>query len=83
MLHVQHILKDSRVSAAIYTFPEPEGGNLGLQLRGTAHHLREASDGWQHFTITPDEVWVFDSRVYGKERRRVNLSQLSLGQGKS
>jgi hypothetical protein len=52
--------------------------SLGLQLRGTAHHLGEVSDGWQHFTIRPEEVWCFDSRVYGNERRRVNLSRLSL-----
>jgi nitroimidazol reductase NimA-like FMN-containing flavoprotein (pyridoxamine 5'-phosphate oxidase superfamily) len=27
--HVQNILKDPRVSAAIYSFPGPPGGNLG------------------------------------------------------
>jgi Pyridoxamine 5'-phosphate oxidase len=32
--HAQNILEDPRVSVAIYSFPGPEGGNLGLQIKG-------------------------------------------------
>jgi len=37
--HVRHILCDPRVSVAIYSHPGPPGGNLGLQISGTAEHL--------------------------------------------
>lgn len=78
--HVQNILRDPRVSLAIYSYPGPPGGNLGLQIRGRAEHLAEESsaDGWQTFRITPEEVWCFDSRVYGGHPRRVDISALRL-----
>jgi general stress protein 26 len=34
--HVRNIHRDPRVSAAIYSYPGPPGGNLGLQIRGRA-----------------------------------------------
>lgn len=37
--HIQNILKDPRVSVAIYSYPGPEGGNLGLQIKGRAEHV--------------------------------------------
>ena len=78
--HVQNIMQDARVSVAIYSHPGPPGGNLGLQLKGRAEHQREESapDGWQSFRIIPEEVWCFDSRVFGHERRRVDTSELRL-----
>jgi hypothetical protein len=78
--HVRNILSDPRVSVAIYTHPGPPGGNLGLQISGTAEHLTEesAAGGWQSFRIIPREIWCFDSRVFGRERRQVNISDLRL-----
>ncbi len=78
--HVRNISGDTRVSVAIYRHPGPPGGNLGLQIRGQAQRIDGTSptDGWQRFKITPDEVWCFDSRVYGKDRQPVDLSELRL-----
>jgi general stress protein 26 len=78
--HVRNILSDPRVSVAIYHHPGPPGGNLGLQISGTAEHLTEESspDGWQSFRIIPREIWCFDSRVFGTERRQVAISDLRL-----
>ena len=78
--HVANILGDSRVSAAIY---HPEqfagGGSLGLQLRGRARLVSagDVNEGWHTFTITPDEVWCFDSRV-SQKRQRIDLAILTL-----
>lgn len=86
--HAQNILKDSRVSVAIYSFPGPEGGNLGLQIKGKADDVTgqsgtdEAaapSETWHRFRIVPEEVRCFDSRVFGGKRQRVDLSDLRLG----
>jgi general stress protein 26 len=76
--HVRNIQRDPRVSAAIYSYPGPPGGNLGLQIKGTAEPADDSSspqsDGWQRFRITPDEAWLFDSR---NDRRRhpIDLSR--------
>lgn len=78
--HVANILKDPRVSVAIYSFPGPKGGNLGLQIKGTAEHLPSQSDNseaWQHFKITPQEIWLFDSRIK-REREKVDIAKLRL-----
>jgi general stress protein 26 len=76
--HVQNILKDPRVSVAIYSFPGPKGGNLGLQIKGTSEHMpSQSDDGWQNFKILPDEVWCFDSRV-AMERKLVDLTNLKI-----
>jgi Pyridoxamine 5'-phosphate oxidase len=78
--HVQNILRDPRVSLAIYSYPGPPGGNLGLQIRGKAERLGEDSPahGWQTLGVIPEEVWCFDSRVYGGDRRLVDISELRL-----
>ena len=64
--HVANNLRDSRVSAAIY-YPEQfaSSGSLGWQRRGKATHasVNDVDEEWQTFTIIPDEVWCFDSRV--------------------
>lgn len=33
---------------------------------------------WQFFKIKPSEVWCFDSRVFGEERRVVNIEELNI-----
>jgi len=79
--HVANILRDYRVSVAIYSHPGPPGGNMGLQIRGRAKHLAAESEGeggWQRFQITPAEVWCFDSRVFGTSRQRVDLTHLRI-----
>jgi general stress protein 26 len=78
--HVRNIQRDPRVSAAIYSYPGPPGGNLGLQIKGTAepataHGTR--SDEWQQFEITPAEAWLFDSRI-DRGRHPIDLSDLEL-----
>lgn len=78
--HVANILKDPRVSVAIYKdVPFPDNGNLGLQIKGIAEDITEdkSSESWHHFKITPDEVFIFDSRIKRK-REKVNLEQLKL-----
>jgi general stress protein 26 len=76
--HVRNIQRDPRVSAAIYSYPGPPGGNLGLQIKGTAEPADDSSstqsDGWQRFRITPDEAWLFDSRN-DRQRRPIDLPQ--------
>lgn len=77
--HVANILKDPRVSLAIYKpEPFPEGHNLGLQIIGIAKHVSEGKndpDGWQKFVITPKEVWCFDSRI-SDQRKKIDLKTL-------
>jgi general stress protein 26 len=86
--HAQNILEDPRVSVAIYSFPGPEGDNLGLQIKGKANDVTgqsgtdeavASSEIWHRFRIVPEEIWCFDSRVFGGKRQRVNLSDLRLG----
>ena len=78
--HVRNILNDPRVSVAIYSHPGPPGGKLGLQISGAAQHLTEesAAGGWQSFKIIPWEIWCFDSRAFGAERRQVDITDLQL-----
>lgn len=76
--HVQNILKDNRVSVAIFNIPGSDGGSLGLQIKGTARDLGDNNGkDWHHFSITPEEVWCYDSRVYS-ERQQVDLANLNL-----
>jgi uncharacterized protein YhbP (UPF0306 family) len=86
--HVANMLHDPRVSVAIYKpepFPGPNGGNLGLQIRGRAHSARieeavsylgyKPTAPWQVFKITPEELWCFDSRI-ARMRKRVDVAKL-------
>jgi general stress protein 26 len=79
--HVHNVQRDARVAVSIYSAPGPPGGNLGLQMRGTAA-LEPGSrhDGWQRFKIEPTEVWCFDSRV-DRYRHRVDVSGLDQDAG--
>jgi general stress protein 26 len=71
--HVRNLQRDPRVSAAIYSYPGPPGGNLGLQIKGTAKPVPgERSEGWLQFEITPAEAWLFDSRV-DRQRHPIEL----------
>ena len=79
--HVANILTHPYVSAAIYN-PErfPGGGSLGLQIKGGATLVSgdvDDREGWHAFTITPDEVWCFDSRV-SRKREKIDLTNLKL-----
>ena len=91
--HVTNLLKDPRISVAIFkTERFSDGEVLGLQLKGTAKHLIDQSEIkeaigcygskpsqiWNFFKITPEELWCFDSRVFGEKRERVDLSALNL-----
>ncbi len=40
-------------------------------------HLRENAE-WNFYRIIPTELWCFDSRFFGEERRKVDLSALTL-----
>jgi hypothetical protein len=44
--------------------PCPPGGNLRLQVRGSAApESAGRRDGWLRFKIQPAEAWCFDSRI--------------------
>lgn len=78
--HVKNILQDPRVSVAIYKdVAFPDGGNLGLQIKGVAEDITEQhdADGWHHFKIIPEEAYIFDSRIK-REREKVDLNELNL-----
>jgi hypothetical protein len=77
--HVANILKDSRVSVAIYNPVQfPGGGSLGLQIKGEARLVSKSDDeGWHTFTIAPEEVWCFDSRI-SQKRQRIDRTRLAL-----
>lgn len=90
--HVANLLKDPRISAAIFkTERFPDGEVMGLQLKGTAKHLTSDAEiekairyygakpngEWEFFKITPEELWCFDSRIFGERRERVDLASLS------
>jgi len=78
--HVTNILKDPRVSAAIYRpEPFPGGGNLGLQIKGSAKIIsgEHEANVWHRFQITPEEVWCFDSRV-SHRREKIDFVNLKL-----
>jgi hypothetical protein len=76
--HAKNIAIDNRVSLAIFSVPGPEGGSLGLQIKGVAVDLGD-NDGkaWHHFKITPNEVWCYDSRSF-EERQQVDLDTIKL-----
>ena len=70
-------VRDDRVSIAIYSFPGPPGGNLGLQLTGTARCLdeHESAGKWLRFEVTLLGIWLFDSRA-DRYRHGVDLDVL-------
>ena len=70
--HGRNIERDPRVAVSVYSWPGPEGGNLGLQVTGRATPRGDASGGWQRYTVRPAEVWCFDSRT-GHERHQVGI----------
>ena len=72
--HGRNIARDPHVAVAIYSWPGPDGGNLGLQITGHASTDGPPSGGWQRYTIRPTEIWCFDSRI-DHERHRVGQNQ--------
>lgn len=78
--HVRHLVQQPRVSLAIHSGEGDDGGNIGLQVAGTAHVVRGGGAGqWWQVAVTPAEVWVFDSREAGRQRRRVDLDAFRSG----
>jgi Pyridoxamine 5'-phosphate oxidase len=69
--HGRNIERDPQVAVAIYSWPGPAGGNLGLQITGRAQAEGNGAGEWQRFVIHPSEVWCFDSRV-DHERHRID-----------
>ncbi len=77
--HVRNIQRDPRVAVTIYHMPGPPGGNLGLQIRGSAApEPSGAQDGGLRFRIEPAEAWCFDSRI-DRQRHRIELSGFASG----
>jgi uncharacterized protein YhbP (UPF0306 family) len=75
--HVRNILRNPRVSLAIYRTDRPitpPGRSIGLQVKGVARRIAREGE-WHRFEITPKEVWYFDSRV-SLQRARVDLAAL-------
>lgn len=74
--HVTNILKDPRVSLAIY-HPEalPNGAHIGLQIKGSAKLVSEGK--WLRFQITPQEAWYFNSHS-ASPREQIDLTKLEL-----
>jgi len=72
--HGRNIGRDPQVAVAIYSWPGPAGGNLGLQITGRAQPQGDGSGEWQRFVIHASEVWCFDSRI-DHERHRVGIGQ--------
>lgn len=71
--HAQNILADARVSVAIYSYPRSDGGNLGLQMKGRAVDADANSykEGGHTFVVTPEEIWLLDTRDGRRERERL------------
>lgn len=71
--HAQNISADPRVSAAIYAYPQGDGGALGLQIKGEAvdKDVSTDKDGWHQFVVTPSEIWLIDTREGRRERERI------------
>lgn len=69
--HGRNIERDPRVAVSIYSWPGPDGGNLGLQITGHAAPEGDASGGWQRYAVHPAEVWCFDSRI-DHERHQIS-----------
>ncbi len=64
--HVQNILKDERVAVAIFKteyLPNTDRDVLGLQLKGTAHHLD-----------SHDEVLEAVRHYYGREAKNIDYT---------
>lgn len=70
--HGQNIERDPRVTVSVYSWPGPEGGNLGLQITGHATTAGGPAGGWQRYSIQATEVWCFDSRI-DHERHHVSF----------
>jgi general stress protein 26 len=59
--HVHNLLADDRVSVAIYGLDDDVA--IGLQITGRAKLTTNGGEGWQRFTVTPNEIWYHDSRI--------------------
>lgn len=92
--HVANMLRDPRVSVAIYKptpFPGPHGGNLGLQIRGRAQHLVERArieEAVRYLKYKPSPAWhifmITPDEVWcfdsrvARTRKKVNVAKLDL-----
>lgn len=79
--HGLNIERDSRVAVSIYSWPGPDGGNLGLQITGHAAPEGTPSGGWQRYTIRSSEVWCFDTRAEHDRHRVAQMTNQKLSKG--
>ena len=80
--HVRDIEVNPLVSLAIFSADGDAEGNVGLQIRGVAQIVEEGGpDEWWRFRVEPREVWVYDSRVPGRQRQPVDPATLAEGRG--
>lgn len=76
--HMRDIQANPQVSLALYSAEGEAGGNIGLQIRGSARIVRLGGPGqWSQVDVTPSEVWVYDSRDPRRRRRPVDLGLIS------
>lgn len=92
--HVANMLRDPRVSAAMYKpepFPAPHRGNLGLQIRGRAQQLTDSArieEAVRYLGYRPSAPWqvfkVTPEELWcfdsrvARKRKRVDVTKLDL-----
>lgn len=72
----QHLTKQADIDYAAKYYFGNSPANDAFRLETSEKGGIEAP--WQFFKITPSELWCFDSRVFGEQRRQVELSALNL-----
>ncbi|MBI4085087.1 MAG: pyridoxamine 5'-phosphate oxidase family protein [Candidatus Liptonbacteria bacterium] len=72
----KHLTEISEIQkAAKYYFGRSPGNE---EFRQKTSESGGSGALWQFFKITPTELWCFDSRIFGEERKKVDLSTLVL-----
>lgn len=71
-----HVTEQAEIErAAKYYF---ERGTNNEEFRSQTSEKGDAQATWQFFRITPTEMWCFDSREFGEQRRQVPLENLQV-----
>ncbi|USN87584.1 MAG: pyridoxamine 5'-phosphate oxidase family protein [Candidatus Nomurabacteria bacterium] len=68
--------KEEIKAAAAYYFERGHGND---EFRNKTAERAGAEAPWQFFKVTPIEVWCFDSREFGSERKLTPLDIIELG----